>query len=361
MSASDLTRLLDRIHRKDCLKFLARFDTPFVDLAFADPPFNIGYAYDVYKDNVKHDEYVGWTREWIAACKRVLKPDGSFYIAIGDEFAAEFRTIGRALGLHLRNWIVWHYTFGQNMKAKFARSHVHIFYFVVDPANFHFDDKAVRFPSARHTEYSDKRADAWGRLPDDTWDDFPRVCGTFREREGWHGCQMPEALLMRIVRASSRPGDVVLDPFAGSGTTLVAAAKLGRHFIGTDVSEQYVGQARKRLKQVAAAHKPQPAYAGWSGLQLDTLCSLYRETGTARANLVPNAVAMKCFTRLLNYRLETEFTPEQVAAQLERLDQTAKLPRLRNDRPYKRRARRADKSLRLAPSDDEPSLWTEAM
>ncbi|MBN1489803.1 MAG: site-specific DNA-methyltransferase [Phycisphaerae bacterium] len=354
---------MDRLYKCDCLKFLARFRKRFVHLVFADPPFNIGYKYDQYCDKMEYEAYVDWTRKWMAACQRVLRPDGSFYIAIGDEFAAEVRTIGRELGLHLRNWIIWHYTFGQQTKNMFARSHTHIFYFVMDPTNFVFNDTHVRFPSARHTEYSDKRADPMGRVPDNTWDEFPRVCGTFREREGWHGCQMPESLLMRIIRASSNPGDVVLDPFSGSGTTLVSAAKLGRHYLGTDLSDNYVAYARKRLGDVQAALKGDTRFGGWSALAVDTLCSLYRETGTARTNLTPNAVAMDCFTRLLNVRLGTSYTADEVAAQLEALDRAVVLPRLRNDRPYKRRQPQAEPrlALRRRARSDEPTLWSEAM
>ena len=73
-----------------------------------------------------------------------------------------------------------------------------------------------------------------------------RVCGTFKEREGWHGCQMPIGVLDRIIKASSNPGDIVLDPFNGSGTTVVSAALLGRQYVGIDQSEEYVGYARKR-------------------------------------------------------------------------------------------------------------------
>jgi site-specific DNA-methyltransferase (adenine-specific) len=81
----------------------------------------------------------------------------------------------------------------------------------------------------------------------DTWY-VSRVCGTFKEREGWHGCQMPIAVLDRIITSSSNPGDVVLDPFNGSGTTIVSAALLGRKYVGIDQSEAYVGYARKRLE-----------------------------------------------------------------------------------------------------------------
>jgi site-specific DNA-methyltransferase (adenine-specific) len=203
-----------------------------IDLAFADPPFNIGYVYDNYVDDKPNAEYVAWSRAWMAACQRVLKADGSFYIAIGDDFAADIRVLGRELGLHLRNWIIWRYTFGQNMKAKFSRAHTHVFYFTKDPKQFTFNDRNLRFPSARHTEYQDLRANPLGRLPDDVWDEFPRVCGTFRERAGFHGCQMPEALLMRIIMASSNPGEIVLDPFVGSGQAARAALHRHRYLAG---------------------------------------------------------------------------------------------------------------------------------
>ncbi len=125
----------------------------------------------------------------------------------------------------------------------------------------------MRVPSARALVYADKRANPNGRLPDDTWilrpqdlphgfdtmDDtvyFARVAGTFAERQGFHGCQMPEQLLGRIVRVSSNPGDVVLDPFAGSGTTLAVAKKLDRQWIGCELSEEYVRAATERLANV---------------------------------------------------------------------------------------------------------------
>ncbi|MGB9687997.1 DNA-methyltransferase, partial [Thermogutta sp.] len=84
---------------------------------------------------------------------------------------------------------------------------------------------------------------------EDTWY-FPRVCGTFRERQGFHGCQMPEQLLGRIIRACSRPGELVVDPFAGSGTTLAVAKKLGRRFLGFELSPQYTEKIRERLARI---------------------------------------------------------------------------------------------------------------
>ena len=183
--------------------------------------------------------------------RRALKPTGSFWVAIGDEYAAEVRIIGRKLGLNLRNWVIWHYTFGQNTKRKFARSHAHLFYWTKDPRRFTFNDMAVRIPSARQTTYADRRAHPAGKLPDDVWS-FSRLCGTFKERVGWHPCQMPEKLLERIVLACSNPGQLVLDPFSGSGTTCVVAARLGRKYLGIDISEQYVRRSRQRIAETLA-------------------------------------------------------------------------------------------------------------
>ena len=214
------------------------------------------------------------------AVRRALKPTGSFYLAIGDEFAADLCVIARrSIGFHLRNWIIWHYTFGQQTKKKFAKSHTHILYFTKEAEGFTFNADAVRVASARQTTYKDARANPKGKLPDDTWFLRPqeaarhayfepgcdtwnesRVCGTFTEREGWHGCQMPIGILNRIILASSNKGDVVLDPFNGSGTTVVAAALLDRKYIGIDQSQQYVDHANKRLQHAwALKDQTQPA------------------------------------------------------------------------------------------------------
>ncbi len=244
----------NRVLAGDCVKILRRYKKPFADLIFADPPFNIGYKYDVYEDRKAYKEYYAWTQEWMAACCGVLKPTGSFWMAIGDEYAAETRLIARELDLYLRNWVIWHYTFGQNTKKKFARSHTHLFYWVKGPNRFTFNDLSVRIPSARQTTYADRRANPKGKVPDDVWS-FSRVCGTFHERVKWHPCQMPERLLERIVKVSSRPDDLVLDPFSGSGTTCVVAARLKRKYIGIDLSTHYVSESRKRIAETLSGHR----------------------------------------------------------------------------------------------------------
>ena len=243
-----MTKLLNKIICGDCIEILGSLRKPFADLIFADPPFNIGYKYDKYYDKVKKKNYIAWTKDWMAVCKKVLKPHGSFYIAIGDEYAANVKIIAEdELGLVMRNWIIWHYTFGQQTKNKFARAHTHIFYFVNDKKNFTFNSHTVRVPSDRQLVYNDRRANPVGKMPDDVWNGFSRVCGTFKERTGWHPCQMPESLLKRIIAVSSNPGDCVLDPFSGSGTTAAAAYQLCRDYVGIEISEKYVENANERL------------------------------------------------------------------------------------------------------------------
>jgi DNA modification methylase len=258
----------NQLHDGDCVAGLRQIPDGSVDLAFADPPFNIGYDYDSYDDRLASDHYLDWCRKWMGEVVRALKGDGTFWLAIGDEYAAELKVLmQRELGLTCRSWVVWYYTFGVNCKNKFNRSHVHLFHMVKDAKRFTFNVPDVSIPSARQLVYGDRRANPRGRLPDDTWilrpQDlpegfaadgdtwyFPRVCGTFKERAGWHGCQMPEQLLGRIIRATSNPGEKVLDPFGGSGTTLVVAKKLGRQYAGFELSENYAAQTRARLETI---------------------------------------------------------------------------------------------------------------
>ena len=328
-----MARWVDKVVCGDCLKVLGRMkkDDVAVDLVFADPPFNIGYQYDEYQDNVEEAKYAAWTRKWMQACVDVLKPNGSFYVAIGDDFAAQLRLIGRELGLHLRNWIVWYYTFGQSTTRKFARSHTHVFYFVRDSRDFHFDDKSIRVLSDRQKEYNDRRANAAGKVPDDVWTQFPRVCGTFRERLGDHPCQMPESLLVRIIRASCPSGGLVLDPFAGSGTTLVAAKKLGRRYVGIELSQSYVRATRKRLRSVGEQASELLETRGWPLEHVAELVRLYQENEVPTSLLAGSEKLLGAFTQQFNGRLNgsSGYKAGEVLKQLENLRRSSELPRIR--------------------------------
>ncbi len=120
----------NRIHLADCLVALTKLPSGIADLVFADPPFNIGFTYDVYDDQQEREDYLSWSRRWIAGVHRALKADGTFWLAIGDEYAAELKILAHEIGFHCRRWVIWSYTFGVHCTMKFSRSHVHLFHFV---------------------------------------------------------------------------------------------------------------------------------------------------------------------------------------------------------------------------------------
>ena len=257
---------MNKVFHGDCINHMADLPEKSVDLLFADPPFNIGMTYDGYKDKMKREDYLLWASQWLEKAINLLKPTGSLFVASGDEYVAEMKVLCDNFGLHLRNWIIWHYTFGTACTGKFNRSHTHILYFVKNTKEFTFNAEAIAVPSARQMVYADKRANAKGKIPDATWilrpqEDprvltgndatwyYPRLCGTFKERLD-HPCQMPESVLERIIKVASNEGDLVFDPFAGSGTTLAVAKKLKRQFGGVELSKKYHNLIKKRLARI---------------------------------------------------------------------------------------------------------------
>ncbi len=313
-----MQELLNKIICGDCIEVLSKVERPFADLIFADPPFNIGYKYDKYNDKKKRAYYIAWTKDWMTVCKKALMPYGSFYIAIGDDYAANVKVIADELGFFMRNWLIWHYTFGQQTKNKFARSHTHIFYFVNNKKNFTFNDYAVRVPSDRQLVYNDKRANPTGKMPNDVWNEYSRVCGTFKERTGWHPCQMPESLLKRIIAASSNAGDCVLDPFSGSGTTAAAAAQLGRNYIGVEISQEYVENARKRLAELKK-QQCDNLFPGFN--ELNELKRLLSDIGRPAKEIGADKKLLKVLANQLSVRMNSQrrYRPEEIVTALEDL------------------------------------------
>jgi len=249
----------------DCLEVLPTVPNGVADAAIADPPFNIGLPYKDYDDKKTQDEYLTMLREFASQVRRILKPTGCVWVFMGQEYQADTFRILRKAGFHFRNSVVWHYTFGPSQKTKFTPSWTMIHYFTCHPERFTFNADEIRVPSARQLRYKDKRANSKGKVPDDTWVLLPkespeffqpeqdawlesRVCGTFKERAG-HTTQLPLALVERIVRVVTNPGDLVIDPFAGSGTVLKAAQNLERRYLGIEISPRTAKIARRRLKQ----------------------------------------------------------------------------------------------------------------
>ena len=233
----------------DCVRTFKTLGDRSARLIFADPPYNIGIDYG---DGAKADQlddaaYLRWATSWLEECWRVLKDDGSLWVMIGDEYAAEYAVSLKKFGFTIRSWVKWYETFGVNCSNNFNRTSRHIFYCVANPKRFVFNVEAVSRPSDRQLKYGDKRADPSGKIWDDVWQ-ISRVTGTSAERIPDFPTQVPLAITRAIVGCASEPGDLVIDPFNGSGSTGVAAIELGRKYLGMEKSSEFCRLARLRLQ-----------------------------------------------------------------------------------------------------------------
>jgi len=217
-------------------------------LIFADPPYNVGvnYGHGVSADKIPADRYLAWCKEWLQACADTLTEDGALWVMINDEWADEFALMLNHIGLHRRAWIKWYETFGVNCSNNFNRTSRHIFYYVVHPKKFVFNADAVNRKSDRQTKYNDPRADANGKILDDVWE-VPRLADNHEERQPGFPTQIPSIITDRIVGCCSDPGDLVVDPFAGSGTTGVSCRRLGRRFNGIERNQDSADRSTVRI------------------------------------------------------------------------------------------------------------------
>lgn len=247
------------LYQGDCREVFQSVHPAQLDLCIADPPFNQGEPYAEWDDSMGWADYWKFTDEWLAACVDRLAPHGGLWVNCPDSIAAEVVTKLKALGLVMINWCVWTFRFGVCHRGAFINGKTHALYFARSRKDRRWNPDAVLVPSDRATKYADKRTQASAtpgkRVPLDVWgsegdggEGWGRVQGNNRERRKLHPNQLPELYLERIVKACSDPGDLVADPFLGSGTTAVVARALGRRFVGCDVSEEYVRSAADRVR-----------------------------------------------------------------------------------------------------------------
>jgi DNA modification methylase len=240
----------------DCLPLMRAMKPGSARLVFADPPYNEGVDYGDGPggDRLPSDAYLQWTEEWMAEAKRILAPDGSMWVLISEDWADDFGVIlRRRLGLKRRRWIGWFESFGVNCSNNFGRCLRHLFYMAKDarPGGHVFHRGAVLRESDRQAKYNDRRANPEGKILDNLWT-FPRVAGTHGERIPDFPTQLPVDMLTSIVGCATDPGDLVVDPFSGSGTTGEACVRLGRRYLGYEKNGRFCEVSRLRL---AAASK----------------------------------------------------------------------------------------------------------
>jgi DNA modification methylase len=236
------------IRQGDCVAELAKLPPASIRLIFADPPYNQGVNYgDGSRADRRADgDYLAWCREWMRLSVRLLTDDGSLWVMISDEYADHFGILLREVGLFRRSWIKWYETFGVNCTNNFNRCSRHIFYCVKNPRRFVFNTDAITRPSDRAAKYGDKRSAPGGKLWDNVWC-IPRLVENSKERLPDFPTQLPLALVRPIVLCASDPGDLVLDPFCGSGTTGVAAVENRRQFVGIEQNPRFARAGQQRI------------------------------------------------------------------------------------------------------------------
>lgn len=241
------------VYNGDCFACLADVEDLSVDLIFADPPYNIGKKFGDFMDVWPSDKhYAEWCYKWLELCIKKLKPNGSLYIMTSTQ-AMPYLDLWLRERLTVLSRIVWHYdSSGVQAKKFFGSLYEPIIFCVKDQKNYTFNasDIEVEARTGATRKLIDYRKEVptpykTTKVPGNTWY-MPRVRYRMPEYEE-HPSQKPEALLERIIRASTNPGDLVLDPFSGTFTTCAVAQRLGRRSIGIEMQSEYFKIALRRL------------------------------------------------------------------------------------------------------------------
>jgi len=237
----------------DCLAVLDSIPDASIDLIFADPPYNIGKTFGEFKDVWPSDvAYAQWCYQWLEACIGKLKPTGSLYVMASTQ-SMPYLDVWLRERITILSRIVWHYdSSGVQAKKYFGSLYEPILHCVKDAKNYTFNAAEIAVPARtgavrKLIDYRKKIPAPYNttKIPGNVWY-IPRVRYRMAEYEN-HPSQKPEALLERIIKASSNPGDIVLDPFSGTFTTCAAAQRLNRRSIGIERNIDYVKIGLRRL------------------------------------------------------------------------------------------------------------------
>ena len=258
-----------QVYQGNSLDWLRSLETESADLIFADPPYNLKKAdWDNFENQA---QYLEWSLQWIQEAARILKLTGSLYICGFSEILADIKYLAAKYFKGCR-WLIWHYKNKANLGNDWGRSHESIIHFrKSNYVKINMDD--VRIPYSAHTlkypshpqattsaygKGATKKYDHWtphpkGAKPKDVIE-IPTTCNGMGETTP-HPTQKPEELLRKLVLASSNEGDLVIDPFSGSGTTLVVAEQLNRYWMGCDLNMEYNDWAFNRIANVSRMTK----------------------------------------------------------------------------------------------------------
>lgn len=252
----------------DCCEYLSRLTSHsyLVDLTVTSPPYNIGKEYE---ELISTDKYIDWCSKWMNLIHSITKPHGSFWLNVGY---FEVKDKGLCVPIPYLLWnkspfyflqeVVWKYGAGVSAKKRLSPRNEKWLYYVKDQTNYTFNLDEIRDPNVKYPNQKKNgkyRCNPLGKNPSDVWE-FPKVTTgmkrSSKERTG-HPAQFPLQVVERIIKASSNPLEVILDPFAGSCSAGIAAAGLGRIFIGIEISSRYCELSIERYEKFkkAQAHE----------------------------------------------------------------------------------------------------------
>ncbi len=252
---------LGALFAKDCLKALPNFRDCVVDTVFADPPFNVGKAYgDNTNDRLPEEQYLAWCKDWVQECVRVLRPGGSIFIYNLPKWNISIGAYLNKLGMEFRHWISIEISACLPIPGRLHPSHYSLLYYSKGkPKTF----RRIRTPilTCRHCggEVKDYGGHRDAMNPDgvtlkDVWTDIPPVRHWKFKSRNRTANALSTKILDRVIEMSTRPGDLVLDPFGGSGTTFAVCESKHRHWLGMEID--YAKEIMERLEaDEIQAHK----------------------------------------------------------------------------------------------------------
>ncbi len=245
-----IDKYINKIINEDSLKILQEIPSESVDITFADPPFNLKKKYNGYTDNKEFEDYLKWCEKWIYQMVRITKPEGSIFLHNIPKWLTYYATYLNQIA-YFKHWISWDAPTAP-MGKSLQPNHYGILYYSKEPKNNKYYE--IRYPHKRCRkckyllkDYGGKKAQIhpFGPLVSDVWTDIHRIKhNKYRDN---HPCQLPVHLLERIILMTTDEDDIVLDPFIGTGTTALAAKRLGRRYIGIDIDNEYVEITNKKL------------------------------------------------------------------------------------------------------------------
>ena len=256
-------KFINKIYIKSS-EIMSEIPNNSIDTMITSPPYNINIAYGnkwekrknigskgkKYSDSLPEDKYRELLKSVFTETKRVLKPCGTMFInmknrMINEQIVPPNFILDYLDDIYLKNLIIWNFDWGGATNKRFCSRYEYVYFFSMDKKKWTFNLEDVSIPSVN---YRPDRYKTQMKNPSDVWN-IPLVSGNSHERTE-HPAQYPEKLIERIIKAVTNKGDIILDPFMGSGTTAVVAKRLNRDFVGYELNSEYVDIAKKRLKNV---------------------------------------------------------------------------------------------------------------